>query len=212
MYAHYNTRARTPRTRPDASHERVRAMRFTAPGELMRLTVCVSERVRVSQNKRGNFFRNRLPLKRLMDWKAQRANMNSHFTLSFCKMTGLTVVCKITNLNQHRHLACPDIITSHPGETRRRRRGNPHVRGGVENVPFIATEDFCFTVTLVANLLVIAGFRADGGLFSVKRMCCVNESMLNTKRQYSSPRTGECTYGYRTARTVLSPCGIEVQV
>lgn len=73
------------------------------------------------------------------------------------------------------------------------------------NVPFIdAAEDFCFTVTLAANLLVIAGFRADGGLFSVKRMCSVNESMLNTKRQYSSPRTASVP-GYRTARTVLSP-------
>lgn len=67
MYAHYNTRARTPRL--VRTHERVRAMRFTAPSELMRLTVCVRDRVRVSQNKRENFFRNRLPLKRLMDWK-----------------------------------------------------------------------------------------------------------------------------------------------
>lgn len=73
------------------------------------------------------------------------------------------------------------------------------------NVPLIdATEDFCFTVALAANLLVIAGFRADGGLFSVKRICSVNESMLNTKRQYSSPRTASVVPGYRTARTVLS--------
>lgn len=50
-------------------------------------------------------------------------------------------------------------------------------------IPFIdGTEDFCFTVALAVNLLVIAGFRADGGLFSVKRMCCVNESMLSTNR------------------------------
>jgi len=49
------------------------------------------------------------------------------------------------------------------------------VREKYFHVPFIdSAADFCLTVALAVNLLVIVGFRADGGLFSAKRMRCVN--------------------------------------
>jgi len=60
MYAHYNTRARTPR-RLVAENARASACdAFYCTG---RINALDRARVRASQNKRGNFFRNRLPLK-----------------------------------------------------------------------------------------------------------------------------------------------------